>query len=177
MTEIYDGMQVAINDGASGWICHIKYIERLSIAIDAPEYSGKIVFRQETEAETCERLGGYLEIRKGSINVRPGVVGTVRRMVFYGAELPRPLPPWLEFHKDNPSFEEWEDGFYAREGRTFFGELGLYADQEPPERAIRRFGAWVIEFDDIPITTEDGYAGFLGLGDVLPDYLEEITNE
>lgn len=177
MTKIYDGMQVVINDKASGWICHIKYIERLSIAVDGPDYSGEIVFRGETEAETCRRLGGYLEIRKGSINVKPGIVGTVRRMVFYGASQPRPLPSWLELHKNNPKFEEWKDGFYAREGDTFFGELGLYADQEPPKGAIRRYGAWVIEFDSIPITVEDGYAGFLGLGDALPDYLEEVTNE
>jgi hypothetical protein len=170
MTKIYDGMRVTVNEKSTGWICHINYIERLR----TPEYSGKIVFREEYESETCKRLGGHLEVRGGSINVRPGVVGTVRRMVFYGAEQPRPLPPWLEFHKSNPKFEEWKDGFYAREGKTFFGELGLYADQEPPEGAIHRYGVWVIEFDDIPITKEDGYAGFLGLDDVLPDYLEEV---
>ena len=177
MTKIYDDMRVTVNDKVSGWICHIRYIERHQEKIDAPNHSGDIVFRYETEKETCNRLDGVLEFGRNGVCPKPGSTATIRNMTFYYTEIPRPLPAWLEFHKRHPDFEKWKTGFYAREGETYLGEVGIYTNsQEPPEDGRRKFQMWILEFDGLDTTPEDGQAGCASDG-LLPDYLEEIAND
>jgi tRNA-splicing ligase RtcB len=68
-------------------------------------------------------------------------------MTFYHAEVSRPLPAWLKFHKDNPKFDEWKNSFYAREGETYFEiAYGVYTNGgEVPQDAVRSFQMWVLE--------------------------------
>lgn len=172
MQEIRDGVRVEVVGKTETWIAHLKMFDKERKAIDAPNG----VFREETDAEVAKRLGFSVQGREITIPV--GSLATIRHMTFFNRYMPRPVPEWLKFHRDNPKYDEWLEAYYAREGDTAWLEVGMYTSDLPddiPDDWYRKFSIWVLEFDDFPIDCNyNQYVCGFGVAG-WPDYLEEVS--